>query len=214
MKRTLCLLSCLWSLGLLLGACSSTYYAVMEQFGVEKREILKDRVVEGRDSQEEAKEQFRSALAAFKDVTGFDGGELEDAYEALNDEFQRCENRANVVRRRIDAIESVAEDLFEEWQEEAAQYADAALRSQSLKMLSDTRGRYGELFAAMKRSEQSMEPVLAAFRDRVLFLKHNLNAQAIAALQGNVAEIESDIGKLVADMEAAIRQANAFISTL
>ena len=46
----------------LLTACSSAQYAVMEKFGIHKREILVDRVEDARDSQEEAKQQFASAL--------------------------------------------------------------------------------------------------------------------------------------------------------
>jgi hypothetical protein len=32
----------------------------------------------------------------------------------------------------------------------------------------------------MLKAEQKIQPVLGAFRDQVLFLKHNLNANAIA----------------------------------
>lgn len=54
----------------------------------------------------------------------------------------------------------------------------------------------------------------AAFYDQVLFLKHNLNARAIASLKGNVASIESDIAVLIREMEASIREANRFIDAM
>jgi hypothetical protein len=56
--------------------------------------------------------------------------------------------------------------------------------------------------------------VLAGFRDQVLFLKHNLNAKAIASLQSNVLAIEDDIAVLIRDMEASIKEADEFIHTL
>ncbi len=198
----------------LLAACSSVYYKTMETFGVEKRDILVDRIGEGRDAQQDAKQEFLSALQAFKATTGFDGGDLEATYDRLDGRLKDCETRAGGVRGRIEAIEDVAGDLFSEWKQEAAQYSSPDLRAQSEKMLADTRQRYGALLAAMKKAEATMDPVLDAFRDQVLFLKHNLNAQAIASLAGNVAAIEDDVARLVRDMEASIAEADAFIKAM
>ena len=63
----------------------------------------------------------------------------------------------------------------------------------------------------MKRAATTMTPVLAAFRDQVLFLKHNLNAQAIAAVQRALVTVETDIAALIRAMEAAIAEADAFL---
>lgn len=201
---------------LLLGAlaCSPAYYATMERFGFEKRDILKRRIHDGRDDQQEAKEQFTSALEAFKAATGFEGGELEGVYDRLKGELDRCEAQAAEVREDIGSIETVAADLFDEWEQEARQYTSPDLRRKSERMLRDTRQRYGELITTMRRAERSMEPVLGGFRDQVLFLKHNLNARAIASLQENVATIESDVAALIREMERAIAEADAFIETL
>ncbi len=198
----------------LLTCCSSMYYSAMESFGVEKREILADRVQDGRAEQQEAKEQFQSTLAAFKAAAGFDGGELQTAYDSLNDEYERCSDQADDVRERILKIEDVASALFTEWGEEIGSYTDPNLKAQSATMREDTMGRYEDLIGAMRAAEAKMEPVLVKFRDQVMFLKHNLNAQAIAALQNNVIVIESDVSALVAEMEVAIAEADAFIATL
>jgi hypothetical protein len=66
----------------------------------------------------------------------------------------------------------------------------------------------------MKAAEAKMDPVLAAFKDQVLFLKHNLNARAIASLQDTVGRVESDVQRLVAEMEASINEANTFIQQM
>ena len=195
----------------LLASCQSAYYATMESFGQHKRDILVDRVEDARDDQEEAKEQFADALEAFMSVTAYDGGDLRDVYDRLSDELDRCEDKAARVRKRIDSIEEVSEDLFAEWSKELEQYSSDQFRQQSEAQLRDTRTRYDQLIGAMNRAEARMEPVLVVFRDQVLFLKHNLNAQAIASLQGNVAAIESDVSQLIAEMDVAIDEANAFI---
>jgi hypothetical protein len=208
------LLSCLCGVALLAGGCSSTYYNAMEKFGIAKREILVDRVEETRDAQSAAKEQFSSALEQFLAVTKADGGELQKKYDSLNREFTRSEARAQDVRDRIKSVEDVAEALFREWKQEMNQYSNASLRRESEREFDLTRRRYEDLIQVMKRAADRMEPVLATFRDQVLFLKHNLNARALASLSTTNRELEADISRLVADMEASIREAEEFIKTM
>ena len=198
----------------LLGACSSAYYKTMESFGVEKRDILVGRVEEARDAQDSASEQFASALEQFRATVTVDGGDLEDIYDRLNTEYESSSAEAEDVSERIDAVENVAEDLFKEWEQELEQYSRADMRNTSAKLLKDTRSRYGKLMTSMRRAERSMEPVLVAFHDQVLFLKHNLNARAIGALRNELDSIERDTAKLIAQMQKAIAEANAFIDSM
>jgi hypothetical protein len=206
----------LWLCGaaLLLASCSSTYYGAMEKMGFAKREILVDRVEKTRDAQNEAKQQFASALEHFLAVTKADGGELQQKYDSLNREFTRSEARAKDVRDRIAAVEDVAEALFREWKGELKQYSNASLRSESERELDLTRRRYDDLIRVMRRAADRMDPVLATFRDQVLFLKHNLNARALASLTTTNRELEADISRLVSDMEASIREAEDFNQTM
>jgi hypothetical protein len=197
-----------------MSSCKSVYYGTMETLGQHKRDILVDRVESARDDQEEAKEQFRSALDSFSEVVAFQGGDLRANYDRLKDELRRAESKADRVSGRIAAIEDVAGALFEEWEGELDQYASDELRQRSRAKLDETKARYGQLIAAMKRAEEKMEPVLVAFRDQVLFLKHNLNAQAVASLQGNVETLQTEIAELVAEMETAIAEADAFIESM
>jgi len=205
---TLCLAA------LLLPACQSAYYGTMEAFGIHKRDILVDRVEEARDDQTDAKEQFQSALDQFMAVVDVDGGDLEAKYNKLNRELERSEAAADAVRERIDSVESVGEALFKEWEAELEQYTNAELRASSERQMRETRRQFDQLLGAMNKAEAKMEPVLAAFRDHVLFLKHNLNARAIASLEGEVTTLESDVAQLVAEMQASIDEADAFISTM
>lgn len=199
---------------ILLGACSSAYYKTMESIGIEKRDILVDRVEEARDAQDSASEQFASALEQFRATVNFDGGDLEEIYDRLNSEYEDSVSEAGDVSGRINAVESVAEDLFNEWEEELEQYSRADMRRSSAALLKDTRSRYGKLMASMRRAERSMDPVLEAFQDQVLFLKHNLNARAIGALRNELDSIERDTANLIKQMQKAIAEANAFIDSM
>jgi ElaB/YqjD/DUF883 family membrane-anchored ribosome-binding protein len=199
---------------LLLAACSTAYYKAMEGIGFEKREILVDRVEEARDAQDDAAEQFASALEQFRSIVQVDGGELEKTYDRLSQEYERSLSRANEVSDRIDSVARVAEDLFEEWEAELGEYTSEGLRRESSSLLNDTRSRYRQLMSAMRRAEASMPPVLDAFQDQVLVLKHNLNARAIGALRGEMDNIERDTEALIAEMQRAIGEANSFINSM
>jgi predicted nucleic acid-binding Zn-ribbon protein len=198
-------------IGWTLPGCQSVYYQTMEKVGIHKRDILVDRVESARDAQQEGKEQFRSALERFSSVLAFEGGELEDKYNQLNAEYEQSQEKADVVHDRIDAVEDVAEALFDEWQEELDQYTSANLRRDSANKLSQTRSRYKKMITAMRRAEKKMDPVLAALKDQVLYLKHNLNAKAILSLQQEFGSIKTDIAALIREMERSINEADAFI---
>ena len=197
-----------------LAGCSSVYYDAMEQVGVHKRDILRSRVEAARDDQRAAEEQFQTAYESFKSVTGYDGGNLEKAYDTLNGEYEESEARAEAVRDRIGSIENVASALFREWEAELDLISSASIRADSSRKLATTKRHYGELIAAMRRAEEKMDPVLVAFRDRVLYLKHNLNAQAIASLQSSALEIENDVEALIGEIRVSIREAEAFLNTM
>ena len=210
MRLSLLFLTCL--LGFT--GCSSVYYGAMEKVGIPKRKILVDRVGEARESQQEAKQQFSSALAQFLAVAKVPPSELQSTYEKLDSEFKRSESRAKDVRARIAAIDSVASALFSEWGDELGQYKSPALRAQSERQLATTKNRYSALMRVMDQAAARMDPVLDAFRDQVLYLKHNLNAQAIASLNASSRDLQQDISRLVADMEKSIREADAFIASM
>lgn len=194
--------------------CQSAYFAAMEKVGYHKRDILIDRVEQAREAQQETKEQFQSALEAFSALTGFDGGELQDRYNELKDVLERSEAKANEVHERITAVEDVAEALFAEWEDELEQYSSAAMRRASEQQLRDTERRCERLIASMRRAERKIEPVLTPLRDQVLYLKHNLNARAVAALRNELTEVQGDVASLVAELERAVDEADRFISDL
>ncbi|HLT63201.1 MAG TPA: DUF2959 domain-containing protein [Pseudohongiella sp.] len=201
-------------LTLLLSACSSAYYGAMEQLGVHKRDILVNRIESAQKAQQDGQEQFKDALEQFRSVVNFDGGELQRVYDRLNREFEDSEAAAETIRSRIRAVEDVAEDLFDEWEDELKLYTNATLRRDSEQQLRATRQRYTRLIQAMHRAESTLDPVLDNLRDNVLYLKHNLNARAIASLRGELETINTDVDKLIQAMQAAIAESDRFIAEM
>ncbi len=197
-----------------LTGCQSAYYGTLEKVGIHKRDLMVDRVEDARDAQEDAKEQFQSALEQFSSVVEVKGGSLEKKYTALQDTYEESRDKAEIVHKRIRSVENVSEALFDEWEDELGQYSSARLREDSRRKLKQTRSDYERLIKAMKKAEKKIQPVLDAFHDQVLYLKHNLNAQAISSLQQELVAIEDNVAGLVKEMEASIREAEQFIVAL
>ena len=176
--------------------CQSAYYSAMEKVGVHKRDIMLDRVESAQSAQQDAQQQFTSALEQLSQLISYDGSDLATQYELINEQYEASESSAKEVASRIAAIERVADALFNEWDEEIQQYSSNNLKQQS------------------QRAKDRMAPVLSALKDNSLYLKHNLNAQAIGALQGEYKTIKRDVESLVVEMNKAIAQSQQFIDLL
>ena len=194
--------------------CRSLYYSAWETLGKHKRDLLKSDVRHARDDQQKAAEQFKDALSRMKELYAFEGGKLEKTYNALKSDYDRCVQRADAVKSRIAQVDRVASDLFAEWERELASMSNEKLKQSSRVKLQETRQKFQALEAAMKKAAASMDPVLVEFRDQVLYLKHNLNAQAIGSLRGETVDIEREIQNLIQDMNASIAQADLFIKQI
>jgi len=186
----------------------------MEKFGVEKRDLLKSAVEKARDSQEEAATEFKDALTRLREMYAVNGGALESNYDKLKSEYESSEKSAETVRKRIKDMDQVATDLFSEWEKEITQFTNDTYASNSRRQLNETRAKYQQLATSLKAAEGSMQPVLSQLKEQVLYLKHNLNAAAIGALRGEAASIQTEISRLIDQMNGSIKQADEFIKTL
>ncbi|RUO33656.1 DUF2959 domain-containing protein [Aliidiomarina soli] len=196
------------------GACSSVYYDTMEKFGYEKRDILVSRVEDSRDAQSDAQETFRSALERYQSVIDTPESDLREKYEEVREAYEDSEDAAKEVSERIAEVEDVAEDLFDEWEDELDRYTNQQLRASSERQLGETRQQYESLISRMQQTEERMGPVLRAFEDQMLYLRHNLNAQSIGALESELTQIRSDVDTLIRNMETSIAESEAFIQRL
>ncbi len=194
--------------------CQSAYYSLMEKAGVHKRDILAERVEAARDIQQTAKQQFQDALERYRSVVQVPDGDMEARYTALEREYRTSEASAKAIHQRIAAVEDVAGALFEEWESELDQYSNLTLRRASAKELERTRKGYRTLLSRMQAAEKRIEPVLIVLRDQALFLKHNLNARAISALQNEYRSLQGNVDQLLREMQRSIDEADSFVLRL
>ncbi len=199
---------------ILLVGCTSSYYKAMKTFGKEKRDILVSRVKDSKKEQQQAKEQIKTTMESFQELTGFQGGALEKNYKKLNGEYEKAADSAEKLHNRIDSIDQVSGDLFKEWQKEIDGMDNKKLKAQSATMLRESRLSEASYIKSMRQTEARMTPVITAFRDQVTFLKHNLNARAIGSLKSTSAKMSTDVDVLMISLDASMAQADSLIASL
>lgn len=195
-------------------ACGSAYYSVWEKLGKEKRDLLVTHIARARDQQKDTSETFKDALTRLQEAYGTSGSALEKAYRRLKDRTEQSDKSAKELRSRIARAEKTASDLFEEWESEIGTLKSDDFRQRSREKLEKTQARFRVLAKSMHDAEKRIEPVLSQLHDYTTFLKHNLNAQSLGALQKEKLSIERDTARLVRDMQAAIEEAGRFLDTM
>jgi hypothetical protein len=212
LRRTVCIPLIL--LVLLPAACKSTYYKAMQTLGREKRDILVQRIKDAKKDQDQTKQQLQTTMESFQALTGFQGGSLEKSYKRLNSDYESANSQAGKLHDKIQSIDQVSNDLFKEWQGEIAAMDNAKLKTQDNLMLRNAKTRQATYMRAMRRTEDQIAPVLKAFQDQVLFLKHNLNSRAIGSLKGTSATLQGNVADLIQSIDASSQEADKLISSL
>ncbi|MBT8090343.1 MAG: DUF2959 domain-containing protein [Gammaproteobacteria bacterium] len=197
-----------------LTGCASVQYSALEKVGIHKRDILVDRVEDARDAQTETREQLVTAYEELSALVGHEGGELGEKYERLSKEVDRSRKATQNLDEHLSDIDRVSEDLFDEWESELELYSSATLRSDQERKLAQARRQFLMMRDRMQTARNRVDPVMAVLTDNVLFLKHSLNAQALAALRGQATVLEGQVDALIRDMQVAIEEADAFISRM
>ncbi len=197
-----------------LSSCSSIYYSFWETFGKHKRDLLREHIELSREDQIEVKGDFQDALEVLRATYPLPDSDLQDRYDTLKYAYEEAEDSAEDLRKRISSLNRIAQDLFEEWADEAQSMNNSSLRRKSLVSLNQMERGYEGLYRSLLDSEERLDPVLNELRDHVLFLKHNLNSTALGALQVEASNIERDISGLVAKIEETIADTDSFLQTL
>lgn len=207
-------LSLAFTLILTASGCASVQYSALEKVGIHKRDILVDRVEDTRDAQTETRDELVSAYEELSELIGHDGGELEDGYKRLSKKVDRSRSAIDDLDDHLASIDRVSEDLFEEWESELELYTSQALRADQEQKLALARRQYRSMRERMQRARDRVDPVMAVLSDNVLFLKHSLNAQALAALRGQATVLEGQVDALIRDMKIAIDEADSYIARM
>src|SRR5687767_4398619 len=151
---------------------SSTYVKAMDTAGLEKREMLTDRLQEARDAQIAAKQQLQTALYTLRRVATVPATELTDLHDDHENEVKTTEDEIDDLKGSIASVEAVANEMFSDWEEDLAKYEDQELRQKSAREMRETQQSYTQMINALRNTHQKLNSVMPALKDQVLYVQH------------------------------------------
>lgn len=187
---------------------------MLESFGIHKRDVLSDKVEAATQAQITARDEFQVALEALHDLNSYHEETLEKAYKKIEKQYNASEKAANEVSETIDAMEDVSQNLFDEWDDELSMYSNSGLKRESERKFKEAKLSYQQMISAMAKAEKKMQPVLETLQDNMLYLKHNLNVDALKTLEIELSDLQIDVGRAIRDMNSAIEESEKFIDSL
>lgn len=179
--------------------------------GLERKELLKDRVKDARNEQIEAQKSFQAALNQFKSLYSNQSKDLEKKYRSLQFAYEDSVRNADGVRTSTKKIEPLAQSLFTDWEKDIEKIDTVSLKAQSRESLAESRNNYATMESHFKTSEEKMAPVLQKFNDQVHYLKYNLDAKSLAAAKSDNLVIQNEMERLILDLKKSIAAADEFI---
>lgn len=199
---------------LLTSSCSTVYYNFWETLGKEKRDLLKSKLNDVNNAQEDVEEQYVDNLERIRKEYNFNEGELEKTYDKITDDYEDTNEKQKELSERINKANNIATDLFEEWKNEAYQLQNKNYKRKSLQKLAITKKKYSRTYTTIKKIEKDLNKILRKFKDQVIFIKHNLNAKVIGNLKSEFNDIKIDIKKQIKNIKRSKNQTELFIKEL
>ena len=197
-----------------LTSCQAMYFTTMEKFGVEKRDILLERVEDAHDALKVAEVRFDASLTTFREIVKGEESTLTANFERFSDAYDKAESAAADFHERVADVQVVANLMFEEWKRESGEILDNELRRASRENYTKATTRYERTLRGFRRVEARMDPMLTKFRDHVLYLKLNLHPAALGTLRDNEGDIIAAMEELEDLMEKALSDGGELIDSM
>ncbi len=163
---------------------------------------------------DESKQSMLSAVQALQKVTAPDfQGDAVKAHEELEDAIEGSEDQANDFRRSIEKMQAAAEPVFDQWTKDLEAYSNPEMRQRSQARLSAARERYDAVVAAVEPVLVEYEAINANLRDHILFLSHDLNAEAVATIQEDVKKVSKEASDLDGSFNSAKAATRSYVES-
>ncbi len=178
-----------------------------------KHDLLFEQIEESIALQQETKQYIEQAYDVLANVSD-DVGDVEGQKKEINQAYQQSESLAQKLKAKITKVDRTAKTLFIEWRRELRQYNNKNLREKSAQNLDNTKQQYATVRESMQKSYQSIEPLLRLLHDNELYIKHNRSVAAMQGFQSEVKAAGSNIDGILADIETAITDSEAFADVI
>jgi hypothetical protein len=143
-------------------------------------------------------------------LTGNFAGGAGPAHHQLVEKITLSEEQSVELGASLEAMKAAAEPIFERWTTDLAAFTNPDLRQRSQIRLTETRGRYLEILAAVEPAKANCDQVNSTLRDHALFLGNDFNASAVSALAIDTASLKHRALELDRHLDAALMATQSY----
>ncbi|MFO1053123.1 MAG: DUF2959 family protein [Planctomycetota bacterium] len=183
--------------------------------GVAKVEDLVARVERLHVEVELSREAMTTAVQALRGVAlpSLSGDKVE-AFRNLNAVAATSRERASTLREALVATRVAADPVFEQWRAQLDGIASASVRARSEERLRSTRERYEAITQAVAPAVEDFDALNRTVNDLALFLDHDFNPTAVAAIHDDLVALDRDASTLDGRFERSLGAAQAYLAVV
>lgn len=157
-----------------------------------------------------AKERSRAALELLEKLSRPDfAGDPAKTYSDFMAAIEASEGQAAKLSESVEPMKESAEEVFAQWTKDLEAIGNTRLRASSHVRMEETRARYEAVLTAAATAQVTFDAFNADLRDHALFLGHDFNSAAVAAIMSEVAalaERSKDLDQRLDACDAAARR--------
>jgi len=161
----------------------------------------------GRQRSGDAYEALRAILAA-----DFDGDPVA-AYAQLSDALESSKQQAEKLAKSVAPMKKTAEGVFEEWTASLESFGSTEMRQRSQTRLEESRSRYDAILTKAVSAQLAYDAFNADLEDHALFLEHDFNTAAVAAIEDEVESLGERARELDGRLQSCAAASKAYLES-
>lgn len=161
-----------------------------------------------------AKESAHSALNELCTLVspGFKG-DAAMAFAKFVAASDASEEQGETLRDSVEPMRDAADALFRRWTKDMEAFGNSRMRQRSQTRLDETRTSYQSIVGASQAAQIALDAFHDDLRDHATFLRHDLNANSVASLRGDVRQLREQIEGLDMRFDATVAAARAYVES-
>jgi hypothetical protein len=171
-----------------LSACAA--FSSKKSEGLNRVDQLLSQVERVQVESEACKERSTAALQALETLVDSDfNGDPVAAYDHVATSIEESKDQEQRLASSVDGMKSRAEELFADWTKSLEAMTNAKLKERSQGRLEATRARYQAVLESVAAAQSSCDAFHTELDDHTLFLEHDLNAESVESIAGDVEDL-------------------------
>jgi len=199
------------SIALLLAGCAGTS---KRSESVEQVDELLTRIERVQAETAIAKDSVHAALTDLCTLVspGFKGDAATEFAKFLA-ASEASEEQAEKLRDITDPMQDSASKLFQRWTKDMEAFGNSRMRQRSQSRLDETRTRFQSIVGATQAAQIALDAFHDDMRDHALFLRHDLNSDAVASIRADVRALNDQIRGLDTRFDATTAAARSYVES-